>query len=302
MPKIAQVGCGLWGQKILHELVILGQSVDIYDLNPMREAAALKIGAAAFYEHWTGLAEYDGVILATPSSTHRHLLEQILPFAIPVFVEKPLTTSLQDALALERYRTDKLFMMHTWIYHPAILMLGEIARSGELGALLGLRSTRGNWTSPRKDTDTVWNLAPHDLTIAKIIMGGIPEPRCAVAERHDGKIRSFTAILGKSPSFVFEVSNRYEQKIREVRANFERGIAVFESDELGAIKILHGDAQSEIEDVQVEYRRYPDVTALRLELQEFVSHLGGGPAPRSSFQDGLEIVKTIDKLIELAGE
>jgi predicted dehydrogenase len=301
MSRIALVGCGLWGEKILRELVILGQSVDVYERNPALEAAARDLGAAGFLEHWTDLSDYDGVILATPSSTHRCMLETILPFSVPVFVEKPLTTSLQDALALQCFRTDRLFMMHTWAYHPGIQMLREITVSGELGALLGIRSTRANWTSPRKDTDTVWNLAPHDITIAKVIMGEIPEPRYAVAERHDGKIRSFTAILGTSPFFVFEVSNRYDQKLRHVRAHFERGVAILEDDTAGAIRILHGDASCEMKDLQVEYRRYSTATALHLELQEFVGYLGGGPAPRCKFKDGLDVVETIHKLVEAAG-
>lgn len=302
MSRIALIGCGVWGETILRDLVSLGQSVDVYESNSLREARVRSLGAAGFFERWTGLSGYDGVILATPSTTHRDLLERILPCDVPVFVEKPLTTNLQDARALEAFRTDRLFMMHTWAYHPAMLMLGEIVRSGELGGLLCLTSRRANWTSPRKDTDTVWNLAPHDLTIASVIMGEIPVPRCAVAERHGGKIRAFTAILGKSPFFVFEVSNRHENKVREVRANFEKGVAIFENDTAGAIKILHGDADCEMENLKVEYRRYANATALRLELQEFVSYLGGGPAPRCTFRHGLEIVETIQRLVELAGD
>jgi predicted dehydrogenase len=300
--KIALIGCGIWGKKILKELVILGTSVDVYEPDSMLEADARDLGAVGFFGSWADLSQYDGVILATPSSTHRLLLEQILPFSIPVFVEKPLTTSLQDALALERFKTDKLFVMHIWTYHPGILMLRDIALSGELGVLLAIRSTRANWTSPRKDTDSVWNLSPHDLTIGKVILGYIPEPRFAVAERHRGKIRGFAALLGKAPFFLFEVSNRYEHKVREVRANFERGVAIFENDEAGAIKILHGDADCTAQNLRVEYRKYSESSALHLELRDFINHLNGGSAPQGTFKEGLEIVKTIHKLVELAGE
>lgn len=300
--KIALIGCGIWGKKILQELVILGTSVDVYESNPMLEAVTRDLGAVGFFEYWTNLSKYDGVILATPSSTHRSLLEQILPFSVPVFVEKPLTTNLQDALALERFKTDTLFMMHIWTYHPGILMLRDIVLSGELGKLLGIRSTRANWTSPRKDIDSVWNLSPHDLTIAKMILGYIPEPRFAVAEKHNGKIRGFTALLGKAPFFLLEVSNRHEYKVREIRANFERGVAIFENDEAGAIKILHGDADCAAQDLRVEYRKYSETTALHLELLDFITYLNGGSAPRGAFKEGLEVVETIHKLVELAGE
>jgi predicted dehydrogenase len=298
--RLALIGCGIWGQKILEELVVLGASVDVYDKDPKREATARRLGAVGFFENWTDLSAYDGVIIATPSSTHRALLERILPFAVPVFVEKPLTTSLEDARALTRFNTDALFMMHIWTYHPGIQMLRDIAHSGELGQLLALRSTRANWTSPRKDADTVWNLAPHDITIAKMIFGHIPEPRFAIAEKHKGQITSFVAVLGHAPFFHLDVSNRYEHKVREVRVNFERGVAILENDEAGHIKIVHGDAECAPEDLRVEYRKYAEATALHLELLDFISYLNGGPAPQDTFQQGLEVVETLHRLVELA--
>jgi predicted dehydrogenase len=301
MSNIALIGCGIWGQKILKELVVLGASVDVFETRPTLQALVHDLGATGFFENWTDLSKYDGIILATPSSTHRSLLERILPFAVPIFVEKPLTTNLQDALALERFNTDTLFMMHIWTYHPGIKMLRDIAVSGELGELLALHSRRANWTSPRTDTDAVWNLAPHDLSIAKLIMGSIPEPQFAIAEKHRGQIKSFVAILGKSPFFQLEVSNRHEHKVREVRANFERGVAILENDEAGVIKILHGDADCAVEDLRVEYRKYSEETALHLELLDFISYLNGGAAPQCTFKEGLEVVEMMHKLVGLAG-
>lgn len=298
--KIALIGCGIWGKKLLLELVILGASVDVYESDKSLETVARDLGAVGFFGTLGSLSKYDGVILSTPSSTHRSLLEQILPYGIPVFVEKPLTTNLQDALALERLNTDKLFLMHIWTYHPGILLLRDIAHSGEMGKLLSMHSRRANWTSPRTDTDTVWNLSPHDITIAKVVLGYIPEPRFAVAEKHEGTIRSFTAILGKDPFFIFDVSNRYEGKIRQVRLNFERGVAIFENDEAAAIRILHGDARSTIHELQIEDRRYSDTTAMHLELLDFISYLDGGPAPRATFKEGLEVAQTIHQLLLLA--
>ena len=300
--RLALIGCGTWGRKILGEVVSLGATVDVYDADPTVETTSRALGAASFLAQWPDLSNYEGVILATPSSTHRSLLEHVLPFDIPVFVEKPLTTSLDDALALQRFNTDRLFMMHIWTYHSGIRMLRDIAHSGELGKLLALHSTRANWTSPRKDADTVWNLAPHDITIAAMILGHIPEPRFAAAEKHEGTIRSFTAVLGHSPFFHFDVSNRCERKVREVRLNFERGVAVLENDEAGHIKVVHGDAECAADEMRVELRKYSEATALHLELQDFINHLNGGPAPQCTFQDGLEVVQTLHRLVNLAGE
>ena len=40
---------------------------------------------------------FDGVILATPTSTHAELVRFYLRFGVPILVEKPLATSVKDA-------------------------------------------------------------------------------------------------------------------------------------------------------------------------------------------------------------
>jgi predicted dehydrogenase len=297
---IALLGCGIWGQKILSELISAEASVDVFEPDDGLHGIAKSLGASKCFAKWVDFSTYDGIIIATPSSLHRSHLERTLPLNIPIFVEKPLTTNLADALALATLPTDKLFVMHTWTYHPGILELKEIVSSGKLGQLMGIRSTRANWTSPRKDTDSVWNLATHDITIAKALLGRIPGPVFAIAERYHGVIRAFTGVLGSNPGFLFEVSNRYEKKIREVRLNFEGGIVLFEDDEPKVIKIFYGDSGSNIESMRVEHRHFAQDRALGLQIREFIDYLNGGKPPRNTFNEGLEVVKTIHELVQLS--
>lgn len=299
--KIALIGCGIWGQNILKELVNLDAEVHIYESDPSLREKLVTLGAHSFQR---GLPEkrghFDGVIIATPSSTHREILEDIVDLNLPIFLEKPLTTNLADAQALANISTNNVYLMHIWLYHPGIIMLKEIARSGELGKVLGVRSTRANWTSPRKDTDSVWNLLPHDITIAKTILGNIPQPKSAIAEKHQSVIRGMTALLGDDPYAVFEVSNRYERKIREVRLHCEKGVAILEDEKVDYIKVVHGDSKSDPENLKIEKRKFESTPPLHFEIREFLDYLNGGKPPRSHFSDGLEVVKTIHQLIELA--
>jgi predicted dehydrogenase len=298
--KIALVGCGIWGQKILKKLVELGAKVTVYDIDPNLSSVCQSLGAEGFYTSWEGVSFCDGIILATPSSLHKSHIEAAIPYEIPIFVEKPLTLSVEDALDLKKLNTGNIFLMHTWAYHPAILELRKIYLSGILGKLISLHSVRGNWTSPRGDIDSLWNLAPHDLTIAKTILGFIPEPVFATADRYNGTIRSFFGVLGNKPSFKFEVSNRYESKIRLIRLNFELGVVLFEGDESQTIKIVYGDTNSRPDEIDIEYIYYSKQTALCAELSEFLNHLDGGCKPRESFNDGFEIVEVIQKLADMA--
>lgn len=298
--KIALIGCGIWGQKILRDLKKLNCCVFVFDINMSNYPSAKLIGADDFVVGLPKENNFDGIIIASPSTTHRSILEYVISFQIPVFVEKPLTTSYEDALALKSIVHDKVFLMHVWLYHSGIQMLRDIGQSGELGKVLGIRSTRSNWSSPRKDVNSIWNLAPHDITIAKAILGFIPKPRCAVVENHQSIARGMVAILGHDPFCVFEVSNRYERKIREVRLHCEGGIVLLRDEMVDFVEIVRGDSQTSPKKMTVEKCYFDKTPALFSELEEFLNYLTGGKEPRSNFLEGLEVVKTIDQLIKLS--
>jgi predicted dehydrogenase len=295
--SIALIGCGIWGGRILADLQKIGAAVTVFDLQAPQQALE-----GVVFRTGLPVAEdrFDGLIVATPSTTHRAVLEAILPLGLPIFLEKPLTTNYADALALAGLTDDRVFLMHVWLYHPGIRLLGEIARSGELGEVLGVRSTRANWTSPRRDTDSTWNLAPHDLTIAKAILGFLPPPRAATIEYHGGVARGMIATLGRTPFATFEVSNRYERKIREVRLHCRGGVALLLDETVDYISIYRGDDASAAEDVREERRHFSGPAPLYAELEEFIAYLRGGPKPLCSFDDGLEVIRTLHELEQLA--
>ncbi|MEO0731487.1 MAG: Gfo/Idh/MocA family oxidoreductase [Bacteroidota bacterium] len=298
--RIALIGGGIWGSKILRDLRGLGATVAVFDPDPARELELLAGGAQRVS---TGLptdaTAWDGFIVASPSTTHRAVLEAILPLGVPVFVEKPLTTNYADALALQAIVHERVFLMHVWRYHAGVLALAEIARSGELGEVLGLRTTRANWTSPRRDTDSLWNLAPHDLTIALAILGHLPKPRAAVLEEHEGTVRGGVLLLGQSPYAVFEVSNRYERKEREVRLHCQEGVAVLRNERVDYVSIYRGDAHQPAAVLTEERRPFSGPSPLQAELAEFLEYLAGGPPPRCDFAEGLAVVRALHEMEQL---
>jgi predicted dehydrogenase len=303
VPKkqIALFGCGIWGQKILRELLNLGAEVHVFDIDEGRGPAARDAGAVTFQsvpKKHEGLA---GIIVATPATTHRAMLEVLTSWDLPIFVEKPLVACRADFLSLKAAAPNRVFLMHTWRYHTGIQLLSKIAAESELGAVLGLISYRTNWTSPRVDTDSIWNLLPHDLTIAKSIFGFIPRPQSAVAEMHRGIARGMHGLLGDRPWMTFEISNRFLEKKREVRLHCERGVAILKSETAAEIEIVHGDDSSPPDRIRLEKRAFHGDSALVAELKDFLNYLDGGAAPLCDLNEGLEVVANILELRRLAG-
>ncbi|HVW04268.1 MAG TPA: Gfo/Idh/MocA family oxidoreductase [Vicinamibacterales bacterium] len=296
---IGLVGCGLWGTLVLRDLSSLDAAVVVADTDDAARASATALGATAVRDAGA-LPDVDALVVATPAVTHADIVDALLPRGVPLLVEKPFTTSIVDAERLVARGGDRLFVGHVWRYHPGVEQLGEIARSGDIGPIAGVRSTRTNWTSPRTDVDSIWNLAPHDLTLAIEIVGGIPAPRAALAEVQDGRAVGLIALLGDTPWLAFDVSNRYRDKRREVRVHGRDGVAVMRDPDAGQIEITRGDARTRTTPA-IEVRHVSRESALRRQLAAFLGVLDGGPPPKSTAAEGLDVVKAVVRLRALAG-
>jgi hypothetical protein len=108
-----------------------------------------------------------------------------------------------------------------------------------------------------------------------------------------------TALLGHDPWQVFEVSNRYTDKRREVRLHCQGGVAVMAEPDGGFIEIVRGDARSPSS--AIERRSYGDASALRRELQAFLDYVAGGSQPKSDATEGIAVVSAVCALRRLAG-
>ena len=171
---VGLVGCGRWGRYILRDLISLGCDVPVVARSPESRARAEEGGAAAVVDDVASLPAVNGVVVATPTSTHAEVLEEVLALGVPVFCEKPLTDNAEAAAWLTEHAPDRLFVMDKWRYHPGVLELAAIGRDGRLGAVSGLRTVRVGWGNAHHDVDVVWVLAPHDLAIALEVLGEVP--------------------------------------------------------------------------------------------------------------------------------
>src|SRR5688500_2325564 len=176
---VGLIGCGRWGFNILRDLMELSCRVIVVDPDPANRDRAKALSQEAVV-NTSALPAVDGIVVATPVTTHADVVEAVLHRDVPIFCEKPLTDDPDRAARLAKAGSNRLFMMHVWRYHRGVTRLAEMSRAQELGPVLSLRTERKNWTSSRNDTDSIWTLVPHDLTIGLAIFGEIPQPRSAV--------------------------------------------------------------------------------------------------------------------------
>ncbi|MDH3242984.1 MAG: Gfo/Idh/MocA family oxidoreductase [Saprospiraceae bacterium] len=301
MLRIGLIGCGEWGRKILGALQYFGHQVVVHDIDPDLDLPSLD--QSSIISSWT---EYealtlDGHIIATPATTHLKILDKLLSDQVPIFIEKPLAMSYLEVQHLEELRRDDIFMMHIWKYHAGIVALKDLIASGVIGSLKSIRSKRCNWTSPRQDIDSVWNLMPHDLSIIDCLLGDLPDPYFAVVEEYNSIPRSMIAVLGTDPFCHIEVSNRHWTKSREVRIHGTNGVAVLKDEVTDHLLVYLGDdstsaGESTVKKMTFDYSH----SALELEIESFCKYLKGGPPPLSDLKEGIRITKYIESLRKLA--
>ncbi|MCW5745588.1 MAG: Gfo/Idh/MocA family oxidoreductase [Alphaproteobacteria bacterium] len=299
---IGMAGFGRWGRHIFRDLQSLGAAVHVAVPSLASRQAAEAAGAASVAAHVCALPEVDGYVVATPTASHAEVVEALLPANRPIFVEKPLTGDRESARRLVDRAGDRLFIMDKWRYHPAIRALADQIRCGALGDILAIRSYRLGWDNPHKDVDAVWILLPHDLAILLELLGHIPAPRaafCGVPGRHGNDLLAILRDGTDGPQATIEISAHHPTPRRAVVVVGTKGTAQLADSYDDRIVVANGvPGRDAAEPRQIHVGAE---MPLMLELQAFVSHLRGGPAPKSSARDGLLVVERIHDLRRMAG-
>jgi predicted dehydrogenase len=181
VPGIGVIGCGYWGRNLVRCVNALGALRAVSDPAPAgRETArALAPEVPVFDKPEDLLAQpsIDAVMIATPAETHYPLASRALELGKHVFVEKPLTTTVEDGVRLDaqaRAAGRVLMVGHLLEYHPAILKLRELVRDGVLGKIRYIVSHRLNLGKIRSEENALWSFAPHDIAVILRLVGQMP--------------------------------------------------------------------------------------------------------------------------------
>jgi len=183
MTRIGVIGCGYWGPNLIRNLTKVTdcQVVAVADKRAERLEAVkhlnpgMSVTTAA--RELVDSDSIDGIVIATPISTHFEIAKACLTHGKHVLIEKPMTTNVADArqlihLAQENGRV--LMVDHTFIYSGAVRKLREIIDSGELGEIYYYDSVRLNLGLFQPDVSVLWDLAPHDFSLLTYLLDKRP--------------------------------------------------------------------------------------------------------------------------------
>ena len=237
--KIACIGAGYWGKNLVRNFNELGVLSWVCDTDPHRRAQlAMEYPNARLTDAVDQvLSDPDvaGVAIATPAVTHGDLVRRALLAGKDVFVEKPLSLSVEEAQRLVALASDRhliLMVGHLLWYHPAVLKLKQLVDDGDLGRIRYIYSNRLNLGKIRREENILWSFAPHDISVILGLVGEMPDAVTAQGGNylHD-QIADVTVSMLSFPSgvkahiFVSWLHPFKEQKLIVVG---DRQMAVFD--------------------------------------------------------------------------
>lgn len=178
--KVSIIGCGYWGANLVRNFYHLDALAMVCDATPAGRNRAQELAPMIKISPHVEEAlrsEAAGVVIATPAETHYVLVKQALKAGKDVFVEKPLALTYEEGLhlvSLAESNKRMLMVGHVLEYHPAILRLQELVRSGVLGKVHYIYSNRLSLGKVRREENILWSFAPHDVAVILRLMGALP--------------------------------------------------------------------------------------------------------------------------------
>ncbi len=257
----------------------------------------------------------EAVIVSTPPAMHYSIARECLENDMHVLIEKPMTLKSKDAeelinLALKRGLT--LMVGHTFEYNSAVHALKKYIDSGELGDVYYMDAARLNLGLFQSDSNVIWDLAPHDISILLYLLGEKPisvsaqGSPCVFEGIHDvayismmfpNKVRAYIHVSWLDPCKVRRVTvvgskkmvvyndMENEQKLKI----YDKGVdaPVYTNGGFGEFQCNYHSG-----DITIPNIRF--VEPLRQECQHFLDCIANHADPVSSGRDGLAVVKILE--------
>ena len=330
MIRIGQIGVGNWGKNLLRNFTALSDcrvvAVSDLDRGILERVGKRYPGVQLFSEaeKLIDATEVDAVVIATEPVTHFPLAKRALERGKHVFVEKPMTLLPEESRELVDLAEKKgkiLMVGHLLEYHPAYLKVKEYVDSGELGEVYYMYSTRVNLGVIRRNENALWSLAPHDISVALMLMHAEPERVVCTGQSFlQPGIEDVVFLNLHFPDGRMahvHVSWLDPHKIRNLTVVGSRKMAVLD-DMVASEKIRIYDKGVELPEKYASYSesltlRIGDIhipfvemrEPLRVECRQFVDSIRSGERPPSDGLDGLRVVKILaaaDRSLKNKGE
>lgn len=309
MITLALIGTGRWGKNFITTINSIKDCRLKYICSKDKdELSSLPVRYVKTADH-TELFKYpdvNGVIIATPGSTHYRIAKDFLERGFNLLIEKPMTTSYKDALELKRLhdRTrSQVLVGHLHLYNPAYQRTKQLLK--EIGEIRYLSFEGLNNGPFRDDMSALWDWGPHPVSMFLDLLGKEPKEISAWAVN---KLRPKTKLYdlvylnfdfpGNIQAFA-KIGWLLPVKKFSLTAVGTKSTVVF--DDTAAKKVIYykniGPQVKGVTVVKNEpkviYPTYSTKPSLEIEVREFIKAIKTGKRPKTDLEHGVKVIKVI---------
>jgi len=316
--RVAVVGLGYWGPNLVRNFFELPETelVAVCDLDADRIDRTCRrypnVRRTTSYDELLDDPTIEGVAVATSVRSHFELARAALEAGKHVLVEKPMAASSREAtelIALAEGHGLLLMPGHTFLYSPPVNAVRDLIRSGELGDIYFVSSSRVNLGLHQPDVSVVWDLGPHDFSILRYWLGETPSHLSAMSR---------SCVFPDIPDVAFinleyaggaiahvELSWLAPSKLRRTTVVGSSKMVVYDDVSTEPVRVFDSgvmlrDPQS-FGEYQLSYRTGDIVSPamqpsepLQVEMADFCHAIRTGAEPRSSASLGAAVVRMIE--------
>jgi UDP-2-acetamido-3-amino-2,3-dideoxy-glucuronate N-acetyltransferase len=307
--SIALLGCGGWGKNLGRSLFEIGVLRAIVDPAPQTAELAEKFHCEHHVSNERVLADQQitAVVIATPAPTHVRVATAAILAGKDVFIEKPIALDVAEATtlsALARQHGRILMVGHLLQYHSGFLALKDIAKSGRLGRIRQLSSSRLNLGVIRSEENVLWSFAPHDVSMILSLAGKKPDRVSAVGttilqEGIEDIITVHMQFAGGLKADI-RLSWLHPQKEQQMIVVGDEGMAVFadtkpwaEKLKIHVNKVAWTDNRPKAQAGPVEAVDVSESEPLKDEMRHFIDCVQTRKEPRTNAEEAIAVLAVL---------
>lgn len=268
MINIALIGFGYWGPNVARNIHI-NKEFNLYAICDYKEerlekAKSIYVEQTSYeidYKKLLSNPEIKAIAIAVETSGHYSLVKEALLTGKHVYVEKPFTSTVQEAQELKELALELGLIIHVdhiMIFHPIIRKIKELIDSNELGDILYIDAMRMNLGQIKKDVSAMWDLAVHDLAIIDYLSNG-EEPFYinSVGEKYYNPKESLCFLTLRYDRFISHIQSSWISPLKERKLIIAGTKKMIVFDDLSSEKLkVYDKGVDVITGEDIEYKDY----------------------------------------------
>ena len=309
--RLGLIGAGAWGMNYLKTIKnIEGVEVELIACKNIQNKSYIN-NSYNVVDSWLEViksSKVDGIIIASPPSTHFEIALETIKNNKQVIIEKPMTLDLGHAkilldLAL-KYKVN-VKVNHIYLYHPMYIFLKNFIK--DKANLKSLNSLSGNYGPFREDVSPLWDWGPHDLALCLDLMGEMPlkiEAKFADLEINSNQINSniITKLFFSNGKYAeLKFGNLMESKKRFIKLNFENNSYIFDPIKYQYIQEENNLQLTELNPKDISKCIWIENSPLEILIKDFMEDITKKRFKTNDIESAnnvIEIIESIEKILK----